>query len=68
MNTGTPLANPSEAQSTLSDEFDSFNVYVAARAQRSRYFHHWAARIFGRKDTKQEQPNADGLAPLGMTN
>ncbi len=52
-------------QSDYLDWVDSPNVYAAARAERARFIKSWfAAR--GRKQVAAK-PNADGLAPLGMT-
>lgn len=54
----------SEAQSDI-DWADTPNVYAAARAARSRFIGSLLARVFGKR--AETAPNADGLAPLGLT-
>lgn len=55
------------APSSVLEWVDSPNVYAAARAERARYVRGFFSNLFGRKSSDAAAPNADGLAPLGMT-
>ncbi len=55
------------APSSVLEWVDSPNVYAAARAERARYLRGMFNRVFGRQPSDAAAPNADGLAPLGMT-
>ena len=63
-NSGNPVTITT-TQSGIFDWVDSPNVYAAARAERSRFIKAWFARLTGKQDAAK--PNADGLAPLGMS-
>ncbi|MGH1358863.1 MAG: hypothetical protein ACRBC3_08880 [Burkholderiaceae bacterium] len=55
------------APSDVLDWVDSPNVYAAARAERTRYVRGLIGRLFSSQKAAKAAPNADGLAPLGMT-